>query len=110
MEAPRTGQPISNVANIRSFPHSPVHTLNLTADSRLAQTAWGELRALADYSYTSSYYAYAYQLDTVDPARATARNTKVDDYGLLNLRLALKDLRSAITVPRNSAVGPQRHG
>ena len=92
MEAPATGQPISNVADNRSFPHAPEHTLSLTADARLAQTAWGELRALADYSYSSSFYAYAYQLDTIDTRRATARNTKVDDYGLLNLRLALKDI------------------
>ncbi len=92
MEAPAIGQPISNVADNRSFPHAPEHTLSLTADARLAQTAWGELRALADYSYSSSFYAYAYQLDTIDTRRATARNTKVDDYGLLNLRLALKDI------------------
>ena len=92
MEAPATGQPISNVADNRSFPHAPEHTLNLTVDARLAQTAWGELRALADYSYTSSFYPYAYQLDTVDTRRATAGNTKVDDYGLLNLRLALKEI------------------
>ena len=77
MEAPAIGQPISNVADNRSFPHAPEHTLNLMADARLAQTAWGELRALADYSYSSSFYAYAYQLDTIDTRRATARNTKV---------------------------------
>ena len=92
MEAPAVGQPIGNVADNRSFPHAPEHTLNLTADARLAQTAWGELRALADYSYTDSFYAYAYQLETIDTRRATAGNTEVDAYGLLNLRLALSEI------------------
>ena len=80
------------MADNRSFPHAPEHTLNLTADARLAQTAWGELRALADYSYTDSFYAYAYQLETIDTRRATAGNTEVDAYGLLNLRLALSEI------------------
>ncbi|MBK6278021.1 MAG: TonB-dependent receptor [Gammaproteobacteria bacterium] len=92
MEAPAIGQPISNVADNRSFPHAPEHTLNLMADARLAQTAWGELRALADYSYTASFYAYAYQLETIDTRRATAGNTEVDAYGLLNLRLSLSEI------------------
>ena len=92
MEAPAPGQPISNVADNRAFPHAPEHTLNLLADMRLAQVEWGELHGLADYSYTSSYYAYPYQLETVDPTRATASNTKVDGYGLLNLRLTLSEI------------------
>jgi len=92
MEAPAPGQPITNVADNRSFPHAPEHTLSLMADVRLAQTSWGELRGLADYGYTSSFYAYPYQLNTVDPTRATAGNTKVDGYGLLNLRLALSEI------------------
>jgi iron complex outermembrane receptor protein len=92
MEAPAPGQPITNVANNRSFPHAPEHTVSLLADAKFAKTAWGELRGMADYSYTSEFYAYPYQLTTVDPTRATAGNTKVKGYGLLNLRLTLADM------------------
>ncbi len=92
MEAPAPGQPISNVADNRAFPHAPEHTFNLMAEMRFAQTEWGELRGLADYSYTSSYYTYPYQLATIDPTRATAGHTEVDGLGLLNLRLALVDI------------------
>lgn len=92
MEAPAPNQPISNVAGNRSFPHAPEHTVNVFADVRLAQTPLGQLRGSADYGYTSSFYAYPYQLTTVDPTRATAGDTKVDAYGLLNLRLALADI------------------
>lgn len=92
MEAPAPGQPITNVANNRAYPHAPENTFNLVADMRFAETAWGELRGLADYGYTSSFYAYPYQLTTVDPTRATARNTQVDGMGLLNLRLALTEI------------------
>lgn len=92
LEAPAPNQPVSNVANNRSFPHAPEHTLNLMVDARLARASWGELRGIADYSYTSSFYAYAYQLETIDPTRATAGNTEVDALGLLNLRLAMTDI------------------
>lgn len=92
MEPAAAGQPITNVANNRSFPHAPESTLSLTIDARVAKTAWGNLRALVDYSYISSFYAYAYQIVTVDPTRSTAGNSKVEGSGLLNLRLGLDDL------------------
>ncbi|HQW09279.1 MAG TPA: TonB-dependent receptor [Steroidobacteraceae bacterium] len=92
MEAPAPGQPITNVASNRSFPHAPEHTVSLLADAKFARTAWGELRGMADYSYTSAFFAYPYQLTTVDPTRATAANTEVEGYGLLNLRLTLADI------------------
>ncbi|MBK7250897.1 MAG: TonB-dependent receptor [Gammaproteobacteria bacterium] len=92
MEAPAPSQPITNVASNRSFPHAPESTLSLLIDARLAQTRSGRLHLVADYSYTSSLYAYAYQIETVDPTRATAGTTKVDGYGLLNLRLGLDEI------------------
>jgi iron complex outermembrane receptor protein len=92
MEAAAPNAPITNVAANRAFPHAPEHTLNLLADVRLARTAWGTLRGLADYNYTSSFYAYPYQLQTLDPTRATASNTQVDGYGLLNLKFLLSDI------------------
>jgi iron complex outermembrane receptor protein len=92
LEAPAPNQPVANVADNRSYPHAPEHTLNLVADARLAQLSWGDLRGIVDYNYTSSFYAYAYQLETVDPTRATAGNTEVDSLGLLNMRLAMTDI------------------
>jgi iron complex outermembrane receptor protein len=89
MEAPAVGQPISNVAGNRAFPHAPKHTLTFTADTRLGQTELGLWRAIADYNFTSSQYSYPYQMSPVDATKATAGNTKVSGYGLLNLRLAL---------------------
>ena len=92
MEAAAPGQPITNVASNRSFPHAPEHTVSFLADAKFARTAWGELRGMADYSYTSAFFAYPYQLTTLDPTRATAANTEVEGYGLLNLRLTLADI------------------
>jgi len=92
MEAPAPGQPITNVANNRSFPHAPENTISFLAEATFARTSWGNLRGLADYGYTSSFYAYPYQLDTVDPTRPTAAHTRVEAYGLLNLKLSLADM------------------
>lgn len=92
MEAAAPGAPITNVADNRSFPHAPEHTVSFLTDARFARGTWGELRGTADYSYTSSFYAYPYQVTTVDPTRATAANTEVEGYGLLNLRLTWADI------------------
>jgi len=85
-------------ADNRAFVHAPRNTWNLLADARLAQLSLGELRALADYAYTSSYYTYPYQLSgpgqpgfvAADPV---AGDTKVNAYGILNLRLALTKVK-----------------
>jgi iron complex outermembrane receptor protein len=92
MEAPAANQPISNVAANRAFHHAPKHTLNLNTEIKLGRTGLGLWRALADYSFTSSFYSYPYQLSTVDALRPTAADSKVGSYGLLNLRLALSQI------------------
>ncbi len=89
LEASAANQPISNVAANRSMPHAPKHTFNLTADANLGNTAYGRLRAIADYAYTASFYGYAYQINRVDPARPIAEDSKIKGYGLLNMRLVL---------------------
>ncbi|MGD9598234.1 MAG: TonB-dependent receptor [Steroidobacteraceae bacterium] len=50
---------IIDTASNRLPPNAPEHTLNLNLDGRLARGAWGELRALLDYSYTAKTYLYA---------------------------------------------------
>lgn len=92
MEAAAPGQPISNVANNRAFPHAPKHTFNMMVDARLGRTSLGAWRGIVDYSYTSAFYAYPYQLSNVDASRPLATNSRVQGYGLLNLRLALSNI------------------
>ncbi|WP_028080186.1 TonB-dependent receptor [Solimonas soli] len=82
----------NDVADNRAFVHAPKNTLNLFLDARLAQLGWGELRGVADYAYTASFFTYAYQLHPVDPAQV-ADDSKVDAYGILNLRLALTNVK-----------------
>ena len=92
LEAPAAGLPITNVADNRSVPHAPKHTFNLTADANLGRTSLGRWRAIADYTYTASFYGYAYQFAPVDPVRPLAEDSKIKGYGLLNLRLALASI------------------
>lgn len=82
----------NDVADNRAFVHAPKNTLNVFVDARFAQLGWGELRGVADYAYTDAFYTYAYQLQPVDPAQV-AGDTKVDAYGILNLRLSLSNVK-----------------
>lgn len=81
----------------RAYVHAPRNTLSLGVDARLARTPWGTLKGLADYTFTDSFYLYAYQLATsgpgFDPAKPVAGNTQIKSIGLVNLRLALTDIR-----------------
>lgn len=92
---PGTGQP-HDYKNDRAFPHAPRNSFNVVIDSELARFAWGRVRALADYAYTSSIYTYPYQLDPAgpdfNPAAQVAADTRVKAYGLLNLRLSLAQI------------------
>ena len=84
-------------ADNRAFIHAPRNTFNLLLDTRLAQLSVGELRAVADYAYTSSYFLYPYQLAASGPAnnpgQPVAGDTKVNGHGLLNLRLSLSKVK-----------------
>jgi iron complex outermembrane receptor protein len=84
-------------ANNRAFVHAPRNTFNLMLDTTLAQTPAGELRAVVDYAYTSSFFLYPYQLagsgPQHDPAQPVAGDTQVRSHGLLNLRLALSKVK-----------------
>ena len=83
-------------AKNRAMIHAPKDSVNLLVDARLAETDHGTLRAIADFTYQSSWYSYAYQLaasgPAYDPAKPVARNSKVSAAGLLNLRLALTEI------------------
>ena len=85
-----------NVANNRAFIHAPKHNANIALDSRLAQTAMGQLFGQIDVSFKSSYYLYPFQIAEsgpgFDPMSAVAKNTRVGSHALLNARLSLREI------------------
>lgn len=88
----------NNVADNRAVVHAPDHTFNLTLDSVLLRRDWGAIRAVVDYAWTDSFYTYPYQLSGPgaplhDPGEQVADRSKVDAHGLLNVRLAIADVR-----------------
>ncbi|CAB1369859.1 putative TonB-dependent receptor [Denitratisoma oestradiolicum] len=81
-----------NTAGNRVMPYAPRHTLNLNLDGRLAQTPWGTLRGLVDYTYNAAYYIFASNKSaTVANAGngLLAEFDKVPALGLINARLML---------------------
>ncbi|MDB5972775.1 MAG: hypothetical protein JWQ90_5225 [Hydrocarboniphaga sp.] len=82
-----------NQADNRAFVHAPKNTFNAVIDSVMYRAAWGNVRGVLDYSYTSSIYTYPYQLDGSNPAAQTAANSRVDAYSMLNARIGLADCR-----------------
>ncbi len=77
----------------RAFPHAPKNSFSAALDVRFAQGAWGTLRGMLDYTYTSDFYTYAYQLASsgpnYNPTQQVAANTMVRSVGLANARLSL---------------------
>lgn len=81
-----------NIANNQSFAMLPKHILSLTARQVFSRTSLGTFSGSLDYRYTSGYYRYTYQLQTVNPTQSTAGNTWIQPEGILNGRLALSDI------------------
>jgi iron complex outermembrane receptor protein len=84
-----------DTADNRVMPYAPKHTLNLSVDGELARTDWGTLRGIADYTYTTSFYAYAANrsLTSADAGSGNlAEKSQLPALGLLNLRLLLADI------------------
>lgn len=91
-----------DVADNRAFVHAPKHTANVYLDLRLAKLSFGELRGVIDYAYTDRFYTYAYQLSGpgdagYDPGKQVAADSEVPSTSLLNLRLALANVRLSDT-------------
>lgn len=81
----------------RAFIHAPKHSLNLMADARLARTSMGTLRGIVDYTYSTEYYLYPYQLATAgsanyDGAHADAEASKIEAAGFWNMRVLLSGI------------------
>ena len=83
-----------NVADNRAFVHAPRTSYNLVLDSRLFGGGWGEMRAVADYVRTDSFYTYPYEFtappsENASNAKQKAQDTQVPAIGLLNAKLSL---------------------
>ncbi|MDB5397237.1 MAG: TonB-dependent receptor [Rhodospirillales bacterium] len=81
-----------NVASDRAFPYSPPITASISADVTVAETEYGKLDLIMDYSHSDPYYLYPYSL-SVDPNTGqNARTTKTDVRDLVDIRLRLADI------------------
>lgn len=90
------GNPLINTAGNRLPNSAPEHTFNLYLDGRLAQTRYGALRALVDYSYTASMYLYAVQKDLAAAdaglSGSLASKNLMPAFSNLNARLLLSSV------------------
>jgi iron complex outermembrane receptor protein len=89
-------------ADDRAFVHAPKNMVNAVIDSTLAKLKVGLVKATLDYAWTDSFFTYAYLKSTSAPGYNPATdqladNSKVDAHGILNLRLALTEVRLSDT-------------
>jgi iron complex outermembrane receptor protein len=88
-----------NVAANRAYVHAPKNSFNLGVDWKLANTAWGPLRLIADYIYKDAFFAYPFQLASsgtgYNAAAQIAKNTQIAANGELNARLQLSDIQQS---------------
>lgn len=82
----------SDVARNRSFPHAPENTFSLVGDARLWSGRMGTVVLSGDYQYTDAYFTFPYTLIRTDPQNAF--NSRADERGLVNARLAWKGIKA----------------
>jgi len=85
-----------NAASNLVVGYAPKHTLNLSVESRLANTDWGRLKGLIDYRYVAAYYNYQANL-SMTAANAIpgnlAADSKMPALGTVNARLILDQIQ-----------------
>lgn len=90
-----SGLPVNAASNL-VVGYAPKHTLNLSVESRLANTDWGRLKGLIDYRYVASYYNYPANI-SMTAANAIAGNyaadSKMPALGTVNARLILDQIQ-----------------
>ena len=85
------GQMVNVAANTKAS-YSPKHQLTLNLDGRLARTSIGILRAIVDYSYTSSYLNYHGQTTNLGTNVAVGNSvaeSTLPSLSMVNARLLL---------------------
>ena len=81
-----------NVAGNTENSYAPRHQLTLNLDGVLARTAWGTLRGVVDYTFTSAYLNYHGQKDPLASNAAvgnTAEESRMPVLQMVNARLLL---------------------
>ncbi|HQR02784.1 MAG: TonB-dependent receptor [Proteobacteria bacterium] len=89
------GRPLIDTASNRLAPYAPKHTLNLNLDGKLAQTSWGTLRGIVDYTYTAKVYLYAANKSLTAPNAGGSYVVGIDEVPAqmnINARLLLADV------------------
>lgn len=94
--APATvGGATVNAASNLVVGYAPKHTINLSVDSRLANTQWGRLKGLMEYRYVGAYYNYPAN-KSMTAANAIPGNYAPDSrmpaLGTINARLILDQI------------------
>lgn len=94
-DSKQTGLPTDYSKN-RAFSHAPRNSYGLSVDTRLAQFAWGTLRAHLDFSHTDTMYTSSNQLldsgPQYDPGSAVAGRSMIPAYQSLNMQLKLTEM------------------
>ncbi|HKY89787.1 MAG TPA: TonB-dependent receptor, partial [Nevskiaceae bacterium] len=85
-------------ADDRAFVHAPKHMVNAVVDATLVKLPVGTVKATLDYAWTDSFFTYAYLKSTSAPGYNPATdqladNSEVDSHGILNVRIALAEVR-----------------
>jgi iron complex outermembrane recepter protein len=87
---------VSDQADNRVLQRIAEHQLNVTLDAELLTTAYGKLRAVADYIHTGAYYTSTSQRASsgpdYDPTQGIAGDTKVKASDFVNMRLSFEDI------------------
>ncbi|QZP07636.1 TonB-dependent receptor [Caenibius sp. WL] len=89
------GRPLIDTASNRLAPYAPKHSLNINLDGELADTKYGRLHLITDYTYVSKTYLYPVNKSLTAPNAGGSYVAALD--GLpslpnLNMRLALSDI------------------
>ena len=87
---------VVNAASNLFVGYAPKHTLNLSVESRLANTSLGRLKGLMEYRYVGAYYNYPAN-KSMTATNAIAGNygpdSKMPALGTLNARLILDQIQ-----------------
>jgi iron complex outermembrane receptor protein len=85
-------RPLIDTAGNKKQGYAPEHTFSLNVDGRLAQTAWGTLRGIVDFTYTAESLLYSANKDLAAPDAGGSYSVQKDmmpSYKLINARLLL---------------------
>ena len=91
----RPGRPIIDTASNRLAAYAPRNTVNLGLDGRLLETSFGNLRIVADYSFTSAMNLYTVNKTLAAPNAGGSYVVGTDSVPatrMLNARLILSDI------------------